>query len=110
MRYSVVAINFYHLNTRLPQNNEKYYLASAKLLMSTIDTMGFIEYDPQNAVFQQWLDTYSNIEKIGLTSNELYEFRNSLLHMTNLDSRKHIQNKVRRVSFYIGGPDSETKT
>jgi len=36
------------------------------------------------------------------TRSEVWEFRNSLLHMTNLDSRKVLAGAVRRLMFYVG--------
>ena len=81
--------------------NSKHYLASFKLLMSFIDTIAYIEFGNTKRVFQNWLDTYSAIQALGITSDELYELRNSLLHMTNLNSHKVTQGKERRLSIAI---------
>ncbi|MBD8862521.1 hypothetical protein [Klebsiella variicola] len=81
--------------------NEKHYLSSFKLLMSFIDTIAYIEYGNSKRVFQNWLDTYSEIKKLEITSDELYELRNSLLHMTNLNSHKVTQGKERRLSIAV---------
>lgn len=39
---------------------------------------------------------------LGITAEELWEHRNSLLHMTNLDARKVVAGRVRRLVFYVG--------
>jgi hypothetical protein len=54
---------------------------------------------PKN--FTKWLDEYVDLSDVGITTEELFEFRNSLLHMTNLDSRKVIDGRVQRISFYV---------
>jgi hypothetical protein len=81
----------------------QYYISSAKLLLVAIDSMGFIEYgDSKKNPFISWLDEYSNLKEIGITSNELWEHRNSLLHMSNLDSRKIRSGHTRRLVAYVG--------
>ncbi|HEY5391904.1 MAG TPA: hypothetical protein VIJ57_07310, partial [Hanamia sp.] len=37
----------------------------------------------------------------------LWEFRNSILHMTNLDSRKVQSGKVKRLMFYVSHPSTK---
>ncbi len=83
--------------------NEKHYLSSLKLMVSFIDTLGYLDNgEIKGNVFVLWLNSYSNIsEELGVSSEELWEFRNSILHMTNLDSRKVKNGKVRRVSFMV---------
>jgi len=81
--------------------NQKHYLSSFKLLMSFIDTIAYLEYGSSKRVFQNWLNNYSEINSLGITSDELYELRNSLLHMTNLNSHKVIQGKERRLSIAV---------
>lgn len=81
--------------------NEKHYLSSFKLLMSFIDTIAYLEYGNSKRVFQNWLDHYSDLSGMGVTSDELYELRNSLLHMTNLNSHKVVQGKERRLSIAV---------
>ncbi|MEJ7666936.1 MAG: hypothetical protein WKG07_49245 [Hymenobacter sp.] len=46
----------------------------------------------------------SNLE---ITSDELWEFRNSVLHMTNLDSRKVQLGKAKRLIFYVSHPTTK---
>ena len=53
-----------------------------------IDTLGFGEYGPVGNCFVTWLDEYCDMGQAGVTSPELWELRNSLLHMTNLDSNR----------------------
>lgn len=77
------------------------YVSSIKLMMSFIDTAAFLEFGDVPGNFNSWLDTYSEIHKMNITSSELWEFRNSILHMTNINSRKHLNGKVERVRFYV---------
>lgn len=79
----------------------KMYVSSMKLLLSCIDSIGYIEYG-KNQSFILWLNEYADLEKIGITSNELWELRNSLLHMSNINSYKVEQQKIKRISFFIG--------
>ena len=87
--------------------NEKKYISSMKLLFSAIDTFGFIEYGPSQNSFALWLDDYCDLQLINVTSRELWELRNSLLHMTNLDSHKVRKKTVERVLPAIAHPDVE---
>ena len=77
--------------------NSRKYISALKLLFSMIDTLGFIEYGPVNGCFSKWLDEYCALEELSVTSEELWELRNSLLHMTNLDSRRTKKGTVRRL-------------
>lgn len=81
--------------------NNKHYLASFKLLMSFIDTIAYIEFGNVQRGFQNWLDTYSALNSLEVTSDELYGLRSSMLHMTNLNSHKVMQGKIRRLSIAI---------
>lgn len=81
----------------------QHYISSAKLLMIFIDSIGYVEYgDTSRNPFRQWLDRYAQLEEVGITSEELWEHRNSLLHMSNLDSRKVVAGKVKRLMLYVG--------
>ena len=84
--------------------NKKLYVSSIKLMMSSIDTFSFLEYGESN--FKKWLDTYADLTPLNINSEELWEFRNSMLHMTNLDSKKVIKCKVQRIQFYISKEDA----
>jgi len=82
--------------------NNKHYVSAVKLLMSAVDTFGYLEYGDKAGSFQAWLTEYADLDKLGVSADELWELRNSLLHMTNLDSRRVASGKIRRLMFYIG--------
>ncbi len=77
------------------------YISALKLLLSMIDTLGFVEYGPIDNCFLAWLDEYCDMGQAGVTSLELWELRNSLLHMTNLDSKKVRRGSVERLKPVI---------
>lgn len=87
--------------------NAKLYVSSMKLLVCCIDSIAYIEYgnDRQSTPFIKWLDAYANLSALGITAAELWEMRNGILHMTNINSTKVRNNKVRRITFRVGGPD-----
>ena len=88
-------------------NNEKY-VSCLKLVFSAIDTFGYVEYGPDsNECFARWLDDYCNLGKVGVTSDELWQLRNSLIHMTNLDSRKVRSGKTHRLLPRFTHPDRD---
>jgi hypothetical protein len=90
--------------------NAKHYVSASKLLVVAIDSIGYIEYgDISENTFIKWLNTYSGINSLGITAEELWEHRNSLLHMSNLQSRKVATGKVRALVSYVGQlhPDVE---
>lgn len=81
----------------------KHYVSAAKLLMSFIDSIGYVEFGEAEAnPFTKWLSTYAVLADVGVSPEELWEHRNSLLHMSNLDSRKVAAGKIRRLMFYVG--------
>jgi hypothetical protein len=84
--------------------NERLYVSCAKLLMSCIDTLAFVEFGDVPANFCRWLDCYVDLTPHGISSEELWEFRNSVVHMTNLASRKVVAGKVSPIMLYVGGP------
>ena len=77
--------------------NEKKYISCLKLVFSAVDTFGFVEYGDSGNGFTKWLDEFCDLQSIGVTSKELWELRNSLVHMTNLLSRKVIDGSVRQL-------------
>lgn len=81
--------------------NAKRYVSCMKLLLSFIDTASFLAYGDEPSVFIRWLDTHANLGCLGITSQELWEMRNALLHMSNMDSRKVLKNRVRRIGFCV---------
>lgn len=83
--------------------NAKHYVSASKLLVVAIDSVSFIEYGNINEnTFIKWLNTYSEINSLGITAEELWEHRNSLLHMSNLQSRKVASGKIRALMSYVG--------
>lgn len=81
--------------------NSRKYVSCVKLLVSFIDTISFIAYGDERDVFKRWLGRYVSLRCLGITSDELWEMRNGILHMSNLDSRKVRQKEVRRIAFCI---------
>jgi hypothetical protein len=81
--------------------NNKQYVSCMKLLASSIDTLAFIEYGDSHNNFINWLNEYSDIKSVGITSSQLWELRNSILHMSNLDSRRVLDGKEKRISFCV---------
>lgn len=81
--------------------NNAHYVSCLKLLASFVDTIAYLAYGDERGNFVKWLDTYSDLDKIGITSAELWELRNSILHMSNLDSRKVLSGREKRISFYV---------
>lgn len=88
--------------------NAGKYVSASKLLMSFIDTMSFVEYGDTPANFIKWLDEFVDLASIGVTSNEIWEFRNGVVHTTSPDSRKVVAGKVSRVILYIGNKSLKT--
>jgi len=81
----------------------KHYVSATKLLVVAIDSIGFVEYgNLKENTFIKWLNEFAQIDRLGITAEELWEHRNSLLHMSNLDSRKVVSGKVRRLIPYVG--------
>ena len=64
--------------------------------------MAFIEAGDVKDGFLSWLDTYANVASLGITSKELWEFRNGLLHMTNLSSRAVLKGNTAPLILYVG--------
>ena len=88
---------------KLLWNNHKY-ISALKLMLSTIDTLGFIEYGPETDCFVRWLDQYCDLGQVGVTSTELWELRNALLHMSNLESRRNRTGQVQKLLPMITHP------
>ncbi|MDR6758842.1 hypothetical protein J2Y48_004150 [Mycoplana sp. BE70] len=82
--------------------NAGHHVSSAKLLMSCVDTLAFVEHGDVRGNFTDWLDTYVDLTPIGISAVEVWEFRNSILHMTNLASRQVLAGKVSSIAPYIG--------
>lgn len=87
--------------------NNKCYASALKLFLSCIDSIAHVEYGykktrSERAVFSRWLDAYVDLAPIGVTADELWELRNGLLHMSNLDSQKVVKKNARRITMSIG--------
>lgn len=82
--------------------NAKLYVSCSKLLMSCVDTLAFVEYGDISGNFSKWVAVYVDLQPLGISADELWEFRNSLLHMTNLSSRKVIAGKVSPIMPCVG--------
>ncbi|MBR8251682.1 hypothetical protein [Burkholderia cenocepacia] len=89
--------------------NNQHFISCLKLLMSFVDTIAYVEFGDRQAretpVFIDWLHTFADGELAGATPEELWEFRNSLLHMSNLESRKVAAGKVAKLTPYVGARD-----
>jgi len=85
------------------------YVSATKLLVVAIDSIGYVEFGDSSGTFVRWLDRHANLAKIGITGEELWEHRNSLLHMSNLDSRKVRAGSVRRLVAYVGEIPEQVK-
>ena len=87
--------------------NSRKYISALKLILSMIDTIGFIEYGPKADCFVRWLDQYCELRKVGVTSAEVWELRNALLHMSNLASRRNRTGQVQRLLPMFTHPSVE---
>ena len=81
--------------------NHKHYVSCMKLIASFIDTMAFLEYGDRQGNFILWLEDFADLTRLNITASQLWELRNSILHMSNLDSRKVLTGKERRISFCV---------
>ncbi|MGE4049422.1 MAG: hypothetical protein AB7F38_00015 [Piscinibacter sp.] len=87
----------------------QHYVSATKLLVVAIDSVGYVEFGDSPGTFVRWLDEYADLTPLGITAEELWEHRNSLLHMSNLDSRKVRTGNVRRLVAYVGEMPNEVK-
>ena len=77
------------------------YVSCLKLIVSFIDTMAFLAFGNANGVFVRWLESYADLNSVGITATQLWEFRNSILHMSNSDSRKVIAGEILQLHFFV---------
>lgn len=77
--------------------NNGLLVSSTKLLVIFVDTAAFVEFGDESDNFKKWLNAFAPLGDIGLESNELWELRNSILHMSNLHSRAVLKGKVLRL-------------
>jgi hypothetical protein len=87
--------------------NNRKYVSSLKLILSAIDSISFLEYGDQKDIFKKWLVEFSKLSDLNISSNELWELRNSLLHMTNPYSRKVLRKQIQPLQFYVSHKDKE---
>lgn len=85
--------------------NARHIASASKLLMSCVDTLAFVEHGDERGNFVRWLDSYVDLALLGITSEELWEFRNSIVHMTNLSSRAVLAGKVSTLVPYLGSDE-----
>lgn len=89
--------------------NNRNFISCLKLLMSFLDTIAYVEFGDrpprETPVFIDWLRTFADPDPAGATPEELWEFRNGLLHMSNLESRKVAAGKVARLTPYVGAEE-----
>ena len=70
-----------------------------------------MEYGPNGGnCFAKWLDEYCDLNLLGVTSDELWEQRNSLIHITNLDSRKVHSGRIHRLMPQFTHPDRDVSS
>lgn len=88
--------------------NAKLYVSSMKLLLSCIDSIAYIEFGNVRSPtpFISWLKKYADLESLGITAPELWELRNGLLHMTNINSERVRNSTIRRISFRVGNANT----
>ncbi len=91
----------FFLAIRLTFNN-RHYVSCVKLIVSFIYTVSYLEFGDTCVNFQSFLDKYADLSKLGVSSAELWEFRNAILHMTNNESRKVKRQTVKRLCFTVG--------
>jgi hypothetical protein len=77
--------------------NGGFLVSSTKLLMIFIDTAAFVEHGDVQGNFQSWLRTFVPLRDVNVDPAELWEFRNGVLHMSNLHSRAVLSGKVMRL-------------
>jgi hypothetical protein len=82
--------------------NARHVASAAKLLMSCIDTLAFVEHGDRSGNFARWLEDHVDLASLGITAAELWEFRNAIVHMTNLSSRAVLAGKVSPIMPFIG--------
>ena len=87
--------------------NEKKYISSLKLTCSLVDTLGYVEFGDNGIVFVRWLDAFCDFTTMGSTPEEFWELRNSLLHMSNLESRQVQKGRVKRLIPVLHPADQE---
>lgn len=89
-------------------HHRSHYVSAMKLLVSFVDTLAYLEYGDSQGNFKEWVTHYADIQPVGLTPSEIWEFRNAVLHMTNPHSRKVLAGKEPALCFYSGGTERQS--
>lgn len=100
--------NDYFLAIKLLYNHG-HYVSCMKLIASCIDTLAFLEYGDISGSFVLWLKEFADLTHLKITAPQLWELRNSILHMSNLDSRKVLTGKERRIGFFVATKGTAAK-
>ncbi|MEA9770774.1 hypothetical protein VDF71_05520 [Xanthomonas campestris pv. raphani] len=102
-RFTDLIHDDYFVAIRLTYQNG-LFVSSMKLLLSCIDSLAYVEYGDlrEPPSFVRWLNAYADLQPLGIIPEELWELRNGLLHMTNLNSTNVRKNSIRRISFRVG--------
>ena len=84
-------------------NNNGFYIGAMKLLLSAIDSFAYLAYgETKENIFIKWMNKYVNLDALKIKSEEIWELRNSLLHLTNYESRKVKSGKVNGLRIVAG--------
>ncbi|EOV0119732.1 hypothetical protein ACOIXT_004623 [Vibrio parahaemolyticus] len=90
-----------------------HYVSSIKLMLVAVDSIGYIEFGEssrgEDTPFVKWLNEYADLTSVEVTPRELWEHRNSLLHMSNLDSRQVQKGSIKRLVAYVGSIPPEVE-
>ena len=88
-----------------------YPVSGLKLLLSAVDTMAFLETGKGNSgkEFKAWLEKYVDLQSVGVNSDELWEHRSALLHMTRFHSKAVDKGAVMFLIPSFGSPPQEYK-
>ena len=81
----------------------KHYNSALKLLLCLIDTMSFVSTgrsSPGN--FKKWLGKFVELQRIGVTADEVWEHRNAVLHLSTYESNKVRDGSIRKLVPYAG--------
>jgi hypothetical protein len=90
--------------------NAQHYISATKLLMSSLDSIAFIAFGDVRRCLCSWLDRYVDLTPLDITSQELWEFRNGLFHMSNMASRAVLRGEVKCLVMCIGNiPESSRR-
>lgn len=91
----------YFVAIKLLRNNG-HLISTMKLLLSCIDTLAYVDFGDIPGNFNKWLNEYSDLSSHGINEAELWELRNSLLHMSNLSSRRVLAKKHPSIIIFTG--------